>query len=120
MSNKIVIILSSFKSGGAEKMMIHLANGFASNGYSLALFVIRPVGPLKSLVNRNINVVEAPNLKSIYFYIPWLAYQLIKINPTRIISSQRHINIITMISALSTFNARRSEERRVGKKDRTR
>jgi len=107
MSNKIVIILSSFKSGGAEKMMIHLANGFASNGYSLALFVIRPVGPLKSLVNRNINVVEAPNLKSIYFYIPWLAYQLIKINPTRIISSQRHINIITMISALSTFNARK-------------
>src|SRR5690625_977022 len=96
----VVLVLSSYKSGGAEKMMIQLANGISKKGYSVTLLVLRPRGPFKKLINADISVKEGLNLKSVYLFIPWIAFQFLMLNPTRIISTQPHINIVTIISSM--------------------
>ena len=103
----VVLVLSSYKSGGAEKMMIQLANGISKKGYSVTLLVLRPQGPFKKLINTDISVKEGPNLNSVYLFIPWIALQFLMLSPSRVISTQRHINIVTILSSLLVFKRKR-------------
>src|SRR5690625_1859385 len=105
--NKITLVLSSFKGGGAEKMMINLANGIADKEVNVELIALRPYGPYEELIQNNVKVVKCPVLPSIYMYVPFLIFLFIKNRPGKIISTQTHINIVTMLAALPLFLKKR-------------
>ncbi len=97
---KIVFVLASYSGGGAEKMLINLANGFAEQNHDTSLLVFQPVGPYKKLVSEKIRIKEAPFSLKAFFLIPWLISQFLLLMPDRIISTQNASNVVTVLSAL--------------------
>src|SRR5690625_7410460 len=94
MSNhKITMVLSSFNGGGAERMMVQLANGFVKKGIHVDLIVLRNQGEYKKDVYEKVNTIICPNLPSVYMYIFVLFIIFITNRPQKILSTQTHVKI---------------------------
>ena len=57
-SIRVAIFVYSFRGGGAEKMMIHIANELHQRGHNIELILVDDSGPYESLVNPEIKTSE--------------------------------------------------------------
>ena len=80
--NKVAIFIQDFNGGGAERMMINLANGIVDAGKEVDLLVVRNEGPFSELVCNEINM-------SVY---------LKKNKPDVLYSTLKHVNIASIIA----------------------
>jgi len=55
--NKIALAVSSFSGGGAERVIVNLANKFSEMGYFVDLLVFSSKGPYRAHLNKNVTVV---------------------------------------------------------------
>lgn len=90
---KIALLLSSFNGGGAERVMVQLANGFANHKIDTTLIVLDPAGPYKNEVAENVNQFNLNIQKSSQAARP-LAAWLLKEKPKILLSTQNHINLL--------------------------
>jgi glycosyltransferase involved in cell wall biosynthesis len=90
----IAIILGSLRTGGLERVMINLANGFASHGINCHLVVIDAPDELKHLVRSEVQVVDL-NKKKARHGISSLGKYLSQFDPEIIIASQTHVQLMT-------------------------
>ena len=58
MTKHIAIFLPSLRGGGAERVMVTLANGFAARGFRTDLVLAQAVGPYLEEVAANVRVVD--------------------------------------------------------------
>lgn len=106
--NKIVIFTGSFRSGGAEKVAINIANSIAKRGLETYLVVFINDGPYASLVSKDVNVILL-NASRIRYSLLKAVRIIRKINPDSVLSTQRSIHLIVGLatklvsSALVTF-----------------
>lgn len=56
--DRIAIFLPSLRGGGAERVMVTLANGFAERGYSVDLVLASAEGPYLGRVDDSVRVVD--------------------------------------------------------------
>jgi glycosyltransferase involved in cell wall biosynthesis len=63
--SRIAIVIPNFAGGGAERVGINLANGFAARGYLVDLLVMSTEGPLRFEVESGVQVVDlgAPRIR---------------------------------------------------------
>ena len=54
----LAILLPTLCGGGAERTMLKLAGGILSRGYQVDLVLVHNTGPLKSLVPKQVNIVD--------------------------------------------------------------
>jgi glycosyltransferase involved in cell wall biosynthesis len=100
--NKITFFLQDLSGGGAEKMMVQLANNFYINGYEIDMVLVKRRGPYQKELHEGINVV-AFNINRTYKSIFNFLKYLIANRPKAIISTLPHINIIAVIINLLLF-----------------
>jgi len=92
-SGSVVFVLPSLDSGGAERVIINVANGL-SVGYDIYLATIRDGGDLRDLVEKNVNRISLTNKFSWLLILLWKART---IKPCCLVSTNFDINTILIL-----------------------
>lgn len=96
MSTDIAIYLPSFRGGGAERIMVTLANEI-SKQHSVDLVMVSSAGPFLSEVSPRVRLIDLKS-KRVSSSLPALIRYLRKENPKAMLSALNHANIIAIIA----------------------
>lgn len=104
-SAEVALILPSFGSGGAERVVLNLAGGLRRAGADVRLIVLDPSGPLRTGVPEGVGVVglDAPRAR---WAGPRLLAELRRHPVDLLIGSQTHLNLL--LALLRPFLPRRT------------
>ena len=93
----VSIILPSLRGGGAERVMLNIANGLVDKGYTVDLVLVSATGPYLADIKKTLTLV---NLKSQHSStsIPALISYLRRRRPRIMMSSLPHISITSLIA----------------------
>ncbi len=103
---RISIFLPSLDGGGAEKVMVFLANALAARGHSVDLVLAQAIGPRLSEVDSSVSIVDlsAPRMMR---SVPGLVRYLRKTRPAAALSALTHANVALVAAAkLSGYSGR--------------
>ncbi|NEZ54412.1 glycosyltransferase [Adonisia turfae] len=93
--NKLAIFLSSLDGGGAERVMLNLAYGFAIKGIHVDLLLVKAEGPYLAQIPSNINLINF-NKSKLFQSLPTLIRYIRKESPTALISALEDTNFIML------------------------
>ena len=94
---RIALLIANFLSGGAENVMVTLANGFSERGHEVDLLVGDDTGPLKGKVSEQVKIVHLSvgDIKGGFFKIrQYLKDQ----QPDILLSTKVHVNIVATLA----------------------
>lgn len=97
---KISIVLHDLRGGGAEKMMVRLANQLAQNGDTVEMILLTAGGVNKSFLSESVTLVELNSARTLSAFAP-LRKHLKQSNPDGILSALTHVNVITAVVCAS-------------------
>lgn len=93
----IAIYVPSLGGGGAERVMVMLANGFAARGHRVDLVLAKAEGPYLPDVCDNVRVVDLDKERVIASLVPLVRY-LRRERPAAMLSALGHANIIAILA----------------------
>ncbi len=96
---KIAIFLTDLGGGGAERVMLNLANGFVSKGFTVDLLLVNAKGPYLSKVHPDINLIgfEADRLSR---SVPVLLTYLKRERPDVLMTALEDTNLAAIFAHL--------------------
>lgn len=94
---QISIFLPSLNGGGAERVMVTLANAIAARGYAVDLVLATEQGPYLKEVTPSVRVVNLEARRVIKAFLPLLHY-LRKERPEVMLSAMSHANAIALLA----------------------
>ena len=88
----VAFVLPSFAGGGAERVVITLANHLPTNRFAVTLILLQAVGPLRNLVAPHVGIVDlgCPRVRSARGA---LVRAIRKAAPAIVLSTMAHLNI---------------------------
>ncbi|MCK0715825.1 glycosyltransferase [Chromohalobacter sarecensis] len=92
---RIAVFLPSLAGGGAERVMVTLANGFATRGVPVDLVVVAAEGAYLADVSPHVRLVEL-GASRVLFSLPALVRYLRRERPYALLSALNHANIIAL------------------------
>lgn len=98
---KIALYVPDLQLGGAERMIVNLANNFASRNFDVDLVVNRLQGHYCDDVSPLVNIIELKVSNSRYAIVGLMQY-IIKNKPDRMLSTLFHANIVSILACLFT------------------
>lgn len=99
---KIAFFIPTLKGGGAERVIISIANGLSENGYEVDLVVVDGKGEYKSEIGQDVRVVDLEAGRVIKA-IPGLIKYLKTRGPELMLSTIWHANISAVIASKLAF-----------------
>lgn len=93
----ITIFIPSLEGGGAERVMITLANTFATKGFRVDLVLARKEGVYITEVAPNVQIIDLGAKRILTSIIPLVAY-LRHAQPDVMLSALHHANIISILA----------------------
>jgi glycosyltransferase involved in cell wall biosynthesis len=92
---RLALFMPSFRGGGAERVMLNLAGGFAAGGLAVDVLVAQREGPLADQLDRRARVVhlEAPRILAA---LPGLVRYLRREQPDVMLSALPHTNVVAV------------------------
>lgn len=99
MGKRISILLPSLGSGGAEKVMVTLANYFVNNGYYVDLLLIKRDGVYFNRLSEKIRIIDLNSSRAL-FSIPKILRYLKNNSPDVLLSVLTHTNLIAILCKL--------------------
>lgn len=101
-NKKIALFLSTLNYGGAERVVVNLANGFVEMGLDVDIVVINKTGALMNEVSDNVDIVEIGKFNLPIYKrwgsLPGLVRYLTNRKPDAMISTVQHRNLIAIIA----------------------
>jgi glycosyltransferase involved in cell wall biosynthesis len=97
---KITIVMHDLRGGGAEKMMVRLANQLCLDGDIVDMIIVGKGGSNRHLLSDKVNLIELNCDRTLASFGP-LRRALTKSNPDGILSVLTHINVIVSLVCLS-------------------
>lgn len=97
--NRIAVFLPSFGGGGAERVMVSLANAFYERGYHVDLVVVSAQGPYLKNVSPGVRVVDLGVSRVSKALLPLSRY-LRKVCPVAMLSAMTHANILAIVACM--------------------
>lgn len=94
---KISFFIPSFRGGGAERVMVTLANSLQSKGHAVTVLVVNNVGPYKQEVHDSVQIYSFNKSRTILCIFPLLRY-IRKTRPEAVISTMTHVNLVAIIA----------------------
>ena len=95
---RIALFLPDLSGGGAERMMVNLARGFASRGLRVDMVLLRASGAYLSEIPHNVQIFDL-HTPSAYLASPALIKYLRKQKPSALLSTLDLTNLVAIISA---------------------
>lgn len=96
---RISFFVPSMTIGGAQRVMLNLANEFAKNGYNVDLLLIRCEGKLLNEILEDVRVIELDAERARWSLWPLIQY-LHHEQPTSLLSAMTHLNVIALSAKL--------------------
>src|SRR4051812_19421839 len=96
----IAAVLPDFHCAGAQRDIILLFNALAEKGIETAILVLRNEGPLRSLIDPRIRIIELPG-RRIRYAIPGLRKTIRSLAPHLVLSSGANLNLCCLIAVRS-------------------
>jgi glycosyltransferase involved in cell wall biosynthesis len=96
----ICVVMPAFEGGGAQRDTILLCNALAAKGVPVTILILRNYGPLRSLVDSAVSVVEIPGQR-IRYAIPGLRRALRRLKPRLVVGSESNLNLSCLLAARS-------------------
>src|SRR5690606_8005403 len=96
-SQRISLFLPSLRGGGAERVAVTLANGFASRGHSVDLVVSDRSGRYGTEIHGDVRVVDL-QASRVATSIPGLVRYLRRTRPMALFSMMSHANVAAVIA----------------------
>lgn len=93
----VAIYIPSLRGGGAERVMVTLANGFAARGHRVDLVLVKAEGPYLKEVADNVRVVDLNKSRALDSLIP-LARYIRQNRPDAMLSALTHANVIAILA----------------------
>ena len=93
----IAFFIPSLGGGGAERMLLNLANEFARRGLCVDLVLVRKEGPYLDKVGEGVNIVDLGARRVLFSLVPLIKY-LRRERPRALIASMEHANIIAILA----------------------
>ena len=93
----IALFSQDLKGGGAEKVILNLANGFADLGVKVDLVLVRPEGPYLPMVSDKVRVVNLGTRRTVKS-ISALARYLRREEPEALLSALTHVNVAAILA----------------------
>tara|TARA_R110002124_G_scaffold47900_4_gene141852 strand:- start:65 stop:1186 length:1122 start_codon:yes stop_codon:yes gene_type:complete len=97
---KISIVLHDLRGGGAEKMMVRLANQLAENGDSVEMILLTAGGVNKPFLSKSVTLIELNSTRTLSAFSP-LRKHLKASQPDGILAALTHVNVITSVVCAS-------------------
>lgn len=101
MANHVAFFLPSLGGGGAERVLLHIANEFALRGHQVDLVVGDVSGPYRSEISSKVNVVPLNTKRAFYCLVP-LAWYVWRRKPNAIMATMMHANVIASVACWIT------------------
>lgn len=93
--DRITLFLPSLRGGGAERVMVTLAQGFTERGLKVDLVLAKAEGPYISEVPAGVRVVDL-GASRVLLALPGLMRYLRREKPTAMLSTLSHANIVAV------------------------
>lgn len=90
---KLTFFAPSMRGGGAERVVLNLANYFAVNNMRVDIILLKAEGPFLSKVNPMVNIVDFGVSRAVHS-IPKLMSYLNKESPKAVISAMHYANVV--------------------------
>lgn len=94
----VMIVTSSFKGGGAEKVAVNLANQYSEDGMAVKLVVFDAAGPYRESVDKGVEIIDLKARGLLSAIFP-LRRVLTENKPKRVICIIRPVNIVFCLAA---------------------
>jgi len=94
-NGRLALVVSSLRGGGAERVMVLLANELVERGYAVDLVLVQVVGPYRSEVDDRVRIVDLAASRNILSLWPLVQY-LRRERPTVLLSALADINCISV------------------------
>lgn len=91
----IAVYIPSLRGGGAERVMLTLANGFAQRGHTVDLVLVQAEGPYLSEVSSSVRVVDL-GAGRVMRSLPRLVRYLQNETPVALVSALNYANIVAV------------------------
>ena len=88
--------MANLSGGGAERMMVNLANGLAAQGVGVDLLLARASGPYLDDVSREVRVREVSPTGGVSRALPFLVRYLRKERPQLLVSTLHHASLVAL------------------------
>ena len=95
--NRIAIYLPSLSGGGAERVMVTLANTFVKLGFKVDLILAMAEGPYLNEVSHEVQIITLNSRRS-WYLLPALAVYLRKKKPIVILAAMGHANVLSVLA----------------------
>lgn len=97
MKTLLTIFLPSLQGGGAERVMVTLANAFAERGYRVDIVLAKAEGPYLNEVAKSVRVVDL-DCSRVLTTLPGLMRYVRKERPSALLSAMGHANVIAVLA----------------------
>lgn len=94
----IALLMPTYSDGGAERVMVDLANGFAKRGYLVDLVVVNESGPVRYQFDDSVAVISLDRPRVAVALPALLSYLRIR-RPRSLLSTLEHTNILAVVAA---------------------
>ena len=102
----VALYMQSFAGGGAERIMVNLAQGLAGRGLRVDMVVARAEGPYLSMIPSGVRLVDLKCRRSLTS-LPGLAHYLRRERPAALLSAMGASNLIALAAkSLAKFPGR--------------
>jgi glycosyltransferase involved in cell wall biosynthesis len=95
----LALFLTDLSGGGAERVMINIAEGLADRGYAIDLILAKRQGAYLTGVSPNINLIDLA-VTRLSYSLPKLVRYLRRVRPTTMISALDDANIIAILAGM--------------------
>ena len=93
----VALYLPSLRGGGAEQVMVNLANGFAKRGIRTDLVLAKAEGPYLGSVSGSVNIIDLHS-RRVLTSLPALVFYLRKVRPDVMLATVGHANVIAIMA----------------------
>lgn len=94
---RLALFLPSLRGGGAERVMLLLANGFAERGHEVDLVLSEADGPYLKEVSERVRVIDLASPRVSRSLLPLVRY-LRSERPSALLSAMSHVNVLAVLA----------------------
>jgi len=98
-ARRIAIYVPSLRGGGAERVMVALANSFASRKHKVDIVLAQAEGPYLENVSEAVRIVDL-GASRVLFSLPGLVRYLRREQPVAMLSALDHANVVALVARM--------------------
>lgn len=93
----LAIFIPNLKGGGAERVMLNIANWFSTNGYRVDLVLGQATGEYLSELAPEVRIINLHSSRMMTSLFPFIRY-LRRERPASVLSALNHVNLVAIIA----------------------